>query len=171
MQDQLTDHLNQQLKSTSLENFSDYLKNLQQLPSLQDFFSVYIAKHDLKISQIIKNSGISQSYAHEILNGTKPHPSRDYLLALCLGAHMDLKTTQHALRIAQLGELYAKVPRDAAIMMHINNEKWNLIDINIFLEEHGLNVISLSKKISQIIAKKSAVKLSTADLFYIFFVI
>ena len=144
MQDQLTDHLDQQLKS----NFSDYLKNLQQLPSLQDFFSVYIAKHDLKISQIIKNSGISQSYAHEILNGTKPHPSRDYLLALCLGAHMNLKTTQHALRIAQLGELYAKVPRDAAIMMHINNEKWNLIDINIFLEEHGLNVISLSKKIS-----------------------
>ena len=146
MQDQLTDHLDQQLQSTSLENFSDYLKNLQQLPSLQDFFSVYIAKHDLKISQIIKNSGISQSY--EILNGTKPHPSRDYLLALCLGAHMDLKTTQHALRIAQLGELYAKVPRDAAIMMHINNEKWNLIDINIFLEEHGLDVISLSKKIS-----------------------
>ena len=67
MQDQLTDHLDQQLESTSLENFSDYLKNLQQLPSLQDFFSVYIAKHDLKISQIIKNSGISQSYAHEIL--------------------------------------------------------------------------------------------------------
>ncbi len=55
MQDQLTDHLDQQLKSTSLENFfSDYLKNLQQLPILQDFFSVYIAKHDLKISQIIK---------------------------------------------------------------------------------------------------------------------
>ena len=67
-------------------------------------------------------------------------------IALCLGAHMDLKTTQHALRIAQLGELYAKVPRDAAIMMHINNEKWNLIDINIFLEEHRLDVISLSKK-------------------------
>lgn len=67
---------------------------------------------------------------------------------MCLGAHMDLKMTQHALRIAQLGELYAKVPRDAAIMMHINNEKWNLIDINIFLKEHGLNVISLSKKIS-----------------------
>lgn len=146
MQDQSTDHLDHQLESTSLENFSDYLKNLKQLPSLQDFFSVYIANHELKTSQIIKNSGISQSYAHEILNGKKPHPSRDYLLALCLGAHMDLKTTQHALRIAQLGELYAKVPRDAAIMMHINNEKWNLVDINIFLEEHHLDVISLSKK-------------------------
>ena len=149
MQDQLTDHLDQQLKSTSLvEFFGIILRIFSSYQACRIFSSVYIAKHDLKISQIIKNSGISQSYAHEILNGTKPHPSRDYLLALCLGAHMDLKTTQHALRIAQLGELYAKVPRDAAIMMHINNEKWNLIDINIFLEEHGLTVISLSKKIS-----------------------
>lgn len=41
MQDQLTDHLDQQLKSTSLENFSDYLKNLQQLPSLQVFLCLY----------------------------------------------------------------------------------------------------------------------------------
>ena len=57
MQDQLTDHLDQQLKSTSLENFSDYLKNLQQLPSLQDFFSVYIAKHDLKIRRSSKTVG------------------------------------------------------------------------------------------------------------------
>ena len=56
MQDQLTDHLNQQLKST-LENFSDYLKNLQQLPSLQDFFSVYIAKHDLNPCRSSKTVG------------------------------------------------------------------------------------------------------------------
>ena len=74
MQDQLTDHLDQQLKSTSLENFSDYLKNLQQLPSLQDFFSVYIAKHDLKISQIIKNSGISHSLTKD---QTKPQTSSE----------------------------------------------------------------------------------------------
>ena len=105
MQDQLTDHLNQQLKSTSLENFSDYLKNLQQLPSLQDFFSVYIAKHDLKISQIIKNSGISQSYAHEILNGTKPQSFQRLICWLCVLGSYGSKTTQHALRIAQLGEL------------------------------------------------------------------
>ena len=50
-------------------------------------------------------------------------------------------------------------------MMHINNEKWNLIDINIFLEEHGLDVISLSKKNFINNSKRSAVKLSTADLF------
>lgn len=145
MQDQLTDRLDHQLKSTSLDNFSDYLKTLKQLPSLQDFFSVYIAKHNLKTSQIIKNSGISQSYAHEILNGRKPHPSRDYLLALCLGAHMDLKTTQHALRIAQLGELYSKVPRDAAIIMHINNKIFNIVEINNFLDEHGLEIFHTSK--------------------------
>lgn len=41
MQDQSTDHLDHQLESTSLENFSDYLKNLQQLPSLQIFLCLH----------------------------------------------------------------------------------------------------------------------------------
>ena len=54
---------------------------------------------------------------------------------------MDLDTTQHALRIAQQGELYAKVPRDAAIMMHINHKVWNPVKINLFLEEQGLEGI------------------------------
>lgn len=146
MKDLLTENLNNQLKSTSTDDFASYLENLQNTPTLSEFFSSYIASHNLKTSQIIKNSGISQSYAHEILDGKKKNPSRDYLLALCLGAHMDLSNVQRALRIAQLGELYAKVPRDAAIMIHINNKNWNIIDINIFLEEHDLDVIVLSKK-------------------------
>lgn len=41
MQDQLTDHLDQQLKSTSLENFSNYLKNLQQYQACR-IFSLFI---------------------------------------------------------------------------------------------------------------------------------
>lgn len=146
MKDLQTENLNNQLKSTSTDDFASYLENLQNTPTLSEFFSSYIANHNLKTSQIIRNSGISQSYAHEILDGKKKNPSRDYLLALCLGAHMDLPTVQRALRIAQLGELYAKVPRDAAIMIHINNKNWNIIDINIFLEEHDLDVIVLSKK-------------------------
>lgn len=144
MNRQSTEELNETLKSTSCSNFSDYLKQLQTAPSLQDYFSIYMAQNELTAAQIIKNSGVSKSYAHEILNGRKIHPSRDHLLALCLGAHMDLNTTQHALRIAQQGELYAKVPRDAAIMMHINRKVWNLIEINLFLEDHGLETIGKS---------------------------
>lgn len=141
MDRQSTEELNETLKSTSCDGFSEYLKKLQEAPSLQDYFSIYMAQHNMTAAEIIKNSGISRSYAHEILNGKKQHPSRDHLLALCLGAHMDLNTTQHALRIAQQGELYAKVLRDAAIMMHINHRVWNLVKINLFLAEHDLTII------------------------------
>ena len=85
MQDQLTDHLDQQLKSTSLENFSDYLKNLQQLPSLQDFFfCLLLQRHDLKIYvRSSKTSGsITKTMPTEILKlGTESLIlPRDYLL-------------------------------------------------------------------------------------------
>ncbi|MDO4383091.1 MAG: hypothetical protein Q4C18_01205 [Eubacteriales bacterium] len=146
MKDLQTENLNNQLKSASTEDFDSYVENLQQIPTLPEFFSSYIARHNLKASQIIRESGISSGYAYEILDGKKKNPSRDYLLALCLGAHMDLPDVQRALRIAQLGELYAKVPRDAAIMIHINNKNWNIMNINMFLEEHDLDVIVLSKK-------------------------
>lgn len=145
MPDPSTEQLNQRLKSVSADEFSSYMNRLKTAPALHDFFSIYIANHSLNVTEIIKNSLISPSYAYEILNGKKPHPSRDYLLSLCLGAHMDLNTTQHALRIAQLGELYSKVPRDAAIMLHIHQEKWNLIDLNHFLEDHHLEMIHFCK--------------------------
>ena len=48
MQDQLTDHLDQQLKSTSLENFSDYLKNLQDI-----FLCLYAGKLHINAGSMI----------------------------------------------------------------------------------------------------------------------
>lgn len=140
-----TEQLNQKLQTISPDSFSSYLKKLKEAPDLKNYFSVYISNHSITVTEIIKNSQIAPSYAYEILKGKKPHPSRDYLLALCLGSHMDLNTTQHALRIAQLGELYSKVPRDAAIMLHINQKKWNIITINQFLYKHHLDIIHTNK--------------------------
>jgi hypothetical protein len=145
MKEKSTDQLNETLKSTSPISFKKYLSTLPCAPTLQDYFASYIAIHKWNPADIVKNSHISKSYAHEILSGKKPHPSRDYLLSLCLGAHMDLDTTQHALRIAQLGELYSKVPRDAAIMLHINQKIWNIVTINLFLEEHHLEILCSKK--------------------------
>ncbi|MCI5623596.1 helix-turn-helix domain-containing protein [Anaerostipes sp.] len=143
-----TEQLNHRLKSATLASFPSYLKELSAASDLQEFFSCYISQNNITPAEIIRNSGISQSYAHEILNGKKPHPSRDYLLALCLGANMDLNTTQHALRIAQLGELYSKVPRDAAIMLHINQKQWNITKLNLFLTEHNLDIIHYAKNLT-----------------------
>lgn len=140
-----TDKLNKCLKSISIKDFSNYLRHLKKAPTLCEFFNLYISENHLSTSEIIKNSLIARNYGYEILNGKKTNPSRDHLLALCIGSHMDLMTTQHALRIAKHGELYSKIPRDAAIMLMINKEQWNLIHINHFLEDHKLEPIRYAK--------------------------
>ena len=136
------------LINISKKDFSDYLFQLKQAPSLYDFFNLYMKKHHLSMAEIIKNSLIARNYGYEILNGKKKKPSRDHLLALCIGAHMNLEYTQHALRIAKSGELYSKVSRDAAIMLMINQKEWNILKINEFLIQHDLKPICYAKNLS-----------------------
>ncbi|MDO4168789.1 MAG: hypothetical protein Q4D45_02725 [Lachnospiraceae bacterium] len=147
MNDSTTDQLNKRLKSITMKDFSNYLKQLKQAPTLYEFFNLYMLENHLSASEIIRNSFIARNYGYEILNGKKSNPSRDHLLALCIGSHMDLDTTQHALRIAKLGELYSKIPRDAAIMLMINQEQWNIIGINELLVEHELEPIHYTKNL------------------------
>lgn len=141
MKEKKTSELDQILQTTTTSNFKKYIQQTKEAPSLKDYFSAYIARTGISPSQMIERSNLSRSYGYSILNGTKTNPSRDSILSLCIGAHMDLDTTQHALRIAKLGELYSKVPRDAAIMIHINQHQWNLIEINTFLDQENLELL------------------------------
>lgn len=139
--EQRTDELNKRLEKLSKDSFSGYMKELRETPSIQKLFDIYIAHYGVSKSEIVKRSGLSRSYAYEVLNGVKTNPSRNHLIALCLGAHMDINTTQYALKVGGVGELYAKVPRDAAIILHINQKKWDIVDLNIFLEENELDIL------------------------------
>lgn len=147
MKNSTTNQLNNRLKSITKKDFSNYLTQLKEAPTLYEFFNLYMLENHLSASEIIRNSLIARNYGYEIINGKKLNPSRDHLLALCIGAHMDLDTTQHALRIAKLGELYSKIPRDAAIMLMINQEQWSIIGINEFLAEHELEPIHYAKNL------------------------
>lgn len=139
--EQRTDELNKRLERLPKDSFAGYVKELKETPNIQKLFDAYIEHYGIAKGDIVKRSGLSRSYAYEVLNGVKSNPSRDHLIALCLGAQMDLNTTQYALKVGGVGELYAKVPRDAAIILHINKKNWDIISLNIFLEENGLEIL------------------------------
>ena len=139
--EQLTDNLNKRLEKISSDSFSSYIKDLKETPSIQKLFDTYMEHYKVSRSEIVSRSGLSRSYAYEVLNGVKANPSRDNLIRLCLGAQMDFPTTQYALKVGGVGELYSKVPRDAAIIIHINQKNWNIVKLNIFLEENGLECL------------------------------
>lgn len=109
----------------------------------RDFFNQYLANHrNIKLANIIKDSGLSRQYAYQILNGTKK-ANRDRILALCFAAGMNLDEINHALIYAKHNPLYAKNKRDAIIIVAINskcrgaNDYATATDLSLLLDEQG----------------------------------
>lgn len=112
---------------TSCESFSVYLNS-------------YIAQHRLNVADVIKRSNISRNYVYNIINGDR-NPGRDKVIALCIGAGMNYKEINRALKIAKLGVLYSKNPRDARIIIEINKGVKNVMELNLILEREGFETI------------------------------
>lgn len=138
---QKTEELNEILGALNKKSFSSYVSGLDTIPSIAGIFENYLFQNGITRGNLIKRSGLSRSYAYEILNGIKTNPSRNSIISLCIAAEMDLNATQRTLRAGGAGELYAKIPRDAAIILHINQGQHDIVKLNIFLEEHGLECL------------------------------
>lgn len=131
----------------SRRDFKAYQEQIKGLPvRLSDYFSSIMNEHGLSASDIVKASELPESYAYQILNGTKKNPARDKILALCIGAKMNLAEIKRALEIAGCGILYSKNPRDAAIIFCIKNNKYRMYEINEFLSDSGLELLTGEKE-------------------------
>ncbi|MFZ7132292.1 MAG: helix-turn-helix domain-containing protein [Eubacteriales bacterium] len=106
----------------SEEALDDFLQNHDAFNrmSFVEYINHILKDNNISKSTLIKHSGIQRTYAYQILKGIKK-PSRDKLLAICLGAKMNLTQTQRSLTLAEAGSLYPKVKRDAIIIFAINN--------------------------------------------------
>ncbi|MDD3360785.1 MAG: hypothetical protein PHW34_03840 [Hespellia sp.] len=106
-----------------------------------DFFCAYLNQHpDLTVKEIIHNSELDENYARQVINGTR-HGSKYKIIAICIAAHMKIKEVQRALKLSGNTPLYPKTDRDAAIIICINNECYNIVRINEFLNERGLEIL------------------------------
>lgn len=141
-QEQRTDELHKILESMSLKDYDNYIKD-QDIPSsrtLSSYFEDYIKEHGLTKKDLVRNSLLDRTYGYQILSGMRT-PSRDKILALCLAAKMSFPEIQRALEIAKEGILYPKEPRDAAIILCIHNNMYNVSDINMYLDQNGFSPI------------------------------
>ena len=146
MNEKTTERLDKILQSADTGDFSVYNKQelSDELPSLSDYLNEYIGKKGLLVSDIVKNSGLSRDYAYAILNGNRKNPTKDRIIALCLAIHMNLVETQRALKICGM-VLYSKNKRDAALIICINREIYDINKVNDFLLENELDILETSK--------------------------
>ena len=126
------------------KGLEQYLATHAITPSIHDYFNDYFATHSITSSEIASRCKglISKSYLYDLLNGQKTQPSRDMILILCLAAHMNRKETRRTLELFQLRELYVKDPRDIIIATAINQEQFDIDQINDKLAAYGLKILN-----------------------------
>lgn len=138
-----TTHMHQELCNVPMnkESYQKFLANHEddmQKSTLSSFFNEFLFEHpELTVPEIIRRSNISADYARQIINGRRPHPSKYKLVALCIGAGMNIIEVRRALQYAGCPALYDKNNVDAGIIICINNGCNNVADVQAFLLDAG----------------------------------
>lgn len=109
--------------------------------SLPGYLMYLLHKKNLKRSQVVEDSGVDKAYVYQIFNGSKK-PSRDKLIAIAFGMHLDEEETQRLLKLAGHSELYSRVARDALILFAIQR------DMSIWETDEGLESLGFPTLLS-----------------------
>ncbi len=104
-------------------------------PTLHSNLSALKQSSGLTIAQIADAALLSHPYAYQVFSG-KRNPGRDILICITLVMSLDLAWTQKLLRLANKGELYPRVRRDAAIIFGIHH-RYSLTQMEDFLLSLG----------------------------------
>lgn len=149
MSEKNTDELKNILGKTHLSDFEKYVQaNKESMNSLADSFYIYIkdllAEKDIKQQTVFLKADIPERYGYKLLSGEKHTKQRDIILRICYAAEMTLDETQRALKKYGMSELYAKIPRDALLMIIFNERPGSIINVNALLKENGMEPLRTS---------------------------
>ena len=128
---QKTDSLDDVLKDIYTDSFEKHLRQL-------------INKKGLKNSEVYAAANINKQYFSKLLNG-KVKPSKEKVLALAVGLHLNMDETIDFLGLAG----YALSPisqTDAVVRYFIEHENYNVIKIDMVLFDYGLDPLSKETK-------------------------
>lgn len=149
MDDKTTAKLENILKSAYTFEAGKYLKeNEESLLREEKRFSAYMKKlikeKNLRQQDIFIQADVPERYGYKILSEERHTRQRDVILRICYAAELTLEETQHALMLYGMSPLYARIPRDAVLMIAFNRHSGNILDVNAMLKEQGLELLQTS---------------------------
>ena len=147
-----TDELNDLLENMSPGQLGDYLKeNRQYLADSEKAFYYYMKEvldnKRIKLKDVYLGAGVSESFGGQIIRMETHSADRDLIIRLCLAGHFNWEETNRALKLYGMSELYAKNPRDACVIVAINNRIFQVDEVDEMLRERGLEGMGNEEKI------------------------
>ena len=146
-----TDELDKQLENTKPGQLAGYYReNGKYMPDEKKGFYYYmkdvIESKNILLKEIYLQIDESESYGSKILSGEKHTKDRDLIIRFCIAGHFSLNEINRALKIYGMTPLYSKDKRDAAIIVAVNNRKYDMDEIDDILEAQGLKKLSKYKE-------------------------
>lgn len=146
MQEKITDELLSVLKSTSSDDIGQILcEEKEKMFYGSSPFYCYIREvlkqNDLTQQQVFHRAGFSERYGYGLLSGEKHTKQRDYILRICFAAQCTLEQTQRILQLYGMNALYARIPRDAVLIVALNQNIYELETINALLEKQNMPLL------------------------------
>ncbi len=135
-----TDDLLKDLKSA--KDLDRYLKeNKGEFVSagIGSYLDGLIVERGLKKTQVLKDAEINEIYGYQIFAGSRK-PSRDKLIALCVGMGLSLEEIDQALKFAGELPLYARSERDSVLIAGILNGD-SVMNLNNVLYDYGFKTL------------------------------
>ena len=139
-----TRSLSKKLQQIHDDNESEsFIRAYSDKSTLHGFLNGIIAEKNISIPELIERSGISRNYIYNILGGERSKPSRDKIIALCIGLGASFTQTNKALELVKYSAIYPRDERDARIAIALNQGVNNVTDVNIMLEKKGLQPLDV----------------------------
>lgn len=121
------------------ESLEESLKKIHKY-SFAGYLQQLINKKGMKNSEVYATANITKQYFSKLING-KVNPSKEKVIALAIGLHLNMDETKDILKVAG----YAFSPysqTDIVVKYFINNKDYNVIKLDILLYDFGLDPIS-----------------------------
>ena len=147
MQEKSTNELNDLLENMKPDQLDSYLKdNSKYMADEKKAFYYYMKdvldEKNIKLKDVYSFAGVTESYGSKIVTMEKHTKDRDLIIRLCLAGHFNWDETNRALKLYGLSELYAKDPRDACIIVAVNNRIFDMYEIDEMLIRQGLKKLT-----------------------------
>lgn len=131
-----TKEMLEQLKTA--ESLDGYLReNEDQLVdgTIREQLETALRETGLSKAEVLRRAEINDIYGYQLFAGSRK-PSRDKLIALCIGMSLTLDRTQALLKATGFAPLYAKNKRDSILIFGIQNNQ-TVLEINTALYDRA----------------------------------
>ena len=126
-------------KTKHLDAFLEQNEHNMQAAEFDQMIRSLCEERGLVPEQVILRAEIDRTYGYQIFRGIRK-PSRDKILQIALGMHLNMEETAKLLRLAGLSPLYPRLKREAVILYCLRKGA-SVLDTQELLSRYGFSLL------------------------------